>query len=207
MKKFGKGLGLVGIFTSLVVLPVQAGTVLQALEKCSQVENSLQRLTCYDEIVNGINKQNTLSERSQRSASLNTQIENKPPSVVVPPVITPSVVPPPVTPPINVDASVTTKAQAANKESQPLQEYFGIEEKQIKEQSVDKIYATVVKVIKNARKKRIFTLDNGQVWRQTETDSLSIKQDDIIYIERGILGSFYMSKDQVNRKFRVKRIK
>ena len=197
MKNFARSLALLIILSSVVVLPAKAGTVLQAIDKCSKVENSLQRLNCYDGVATGINKQTAVIEDSQVVAPVKARIEKTVPSVVAPALAASSV----------VSSKVPSEPKSISKDSNQAQRNFGIEKELIAQQSVDKIYATVVKVTKNGRKKRVFTMDNGQVWRQTQSDSLKIKQGDTIYIDRGILGSFYMSKDDVNRKFKVKRVK
>lgn len=199
MKNFARSLALLIILSSVVVLPAKAGTVLQAIDKCSKVENSLQRLNCYDGVATGINKQTAVIEDSQGVAPVKSKIENTVSSVVAPaPVLSASSV---------VSSKMPGEPKNKTKDSSQAQRNFGNEKELIAQQSVDKIYATVVKVTKNGRNKRVFTMDNGQVWRQTQSDSLKIKQGDTIYIDRGILGSFYMSKDDVNRKFKVKRVK
>lgn len=199
MKNSGTSLALLIIVSSVIVLPVKAGTVLQAIDKCSKVENSLQRLNCYDGIANGINKETVVIEDPQVVAPVKAKIERTVPSVVAPaPALTVTSV---------VSSKVPGEPKNMTKDTNQAQQNFGIEQQLIAQQSIDKIYATVVKVTKDGRKKRVFTMDNGQVWRQTQSDSLKIKQGDVIYIDRGILGSFYMSKDDVNRKFKVKRIK
>jgi hypothetical protein len=49
--------------------------------------------------------------------------------------------------------------------------------------------------------------DNNQLWKQTDSAYLRLNLNDTIYIERGILNSFFMGMDESNRRIRVKRIK
>ena len=51
------------------------------------------------------------------------------------------------------------------------------------------------------------TLENGQVWEQTEPEAhLEFASGDTVTIHRGLLGAFYLSSDKV-RGLRVKRLR
>jgi hypothetical protein len=53
---------------------------------------------------------------------------------------------------------------------------------------------------------QIFTLENGQVWRQVELDgSFTVKAGDVITISRGAMGSYFMSFGK-HRNTRVSRV-
>lgn len=176
------------VVTSVVLsIPVQAESVSQALKKCGQVQNSLKRLVCYDAIVNDLNKYGGLEELMSIPAPLPANSGNVP---------SPSASQPAVT----QQPAVTATRPQRNSD-------FGMEQRNLRDDTEDKIYATVVNIKRDARKKRVFTLDNGHVWREGEGSSLSIKVDEVVYIERGAIGSFHMSKDSVNRRIRVKRVK
>jgi hypothetical protein len=75
------------------------------------------------------------------------------------------------------------------------------------QENVNEIQTRIITVSKDARGYATITLSNDQVWRLTETTRFSIKEDDLISIEKGVLGAFYFSKPDSNRKLRVKRIK
>jgi hypothetical protein len=172
------------LFSMTSAIAAPAETVTQALKKCGQVQNSLKRLVCYDKMVNELNRYGGLNELMSVPAPLAADSAA--------PAISANTT--------QADSSATTPEPARNTD-------FGIEHKIQREDSEDKIYATVVKIEQNARKKRVFTLDNGHVWRQTEGNSLKIDINDLVYVERGALGSFHLSKDNVNRRMRVKRVK
>jgi hypothetical protein len=54
----------------------------------------------------------------------------------------------------------------------------------------------------------IFELENGQVWQQSQSGRLVYRAENPkIVIKRGMLGGYYLSVDDVNRRVRVKRIK
>jgi len=84
---------------------------------------------------------------------------------------------------------------------------FGFEDKQINKLSPQQIAVKVVSVSSDARGKKIFTLVNGQVWRQTEYGTYHLKTDKAVFIKKGALGSFFLGQVDRNRKIRVKRIK
>jgi len=53
----------------------------------------------------------------------------------------------------------------------------------------------------------VLTLDNGQVWEETEHDShIPLRAGEDVTIKKGMLGAFYLSSPEV-RGLRVKRVK
>ncbi|MFQ5548796.1 MAG: hypothetical protein ACE5FV_10920 [Woeseia sp.] len=52
----------------------------------------------------------------------------------------------------------------------------------------------------------VITLDNGQVWRQTDASRLRLAKDDQVTIERAAFGSFRLKKVGRSTMMRVKRI-
>lgn len=176
-----------GLSSLLMAGGSHAETISDALKSCGQVQNSLKRLVCYDKIVNEMNRYGDLDQLMSIPAPLaaskpqGTSMENSAPTV----------------------ATKSNQTQSASSDDD-----FGMEQRRLKDQNTeDKIYATVVNIQKDARKKRVFTLSNDHVWRETEGVSLQIKEGQTIYVERGALGSFHLSKDGVNRRIRVKRVK
>ncbi|GAC16708.1 hypothetical protein [Aliiglaciecola lipolytica] len=83
---------------------------------------------------------------------------------------------------------------------------FGLQPK-LPEDTDEKIYATVVEVKEDGLKRAIFILNNGHHWRELEATNFKVKVGDVIYVESGALGSFHLSKDSLNRRIRVKRVK
>lgn len=86
-------------------------------------------------------------------------------------------------------------------------EDFGLENKSKRKESEDKIVANVISIKKDPSKKYIITLDNGHVWRQNDSTRLKIVVGESVVIKRGSFGSFFMSKDGLNKRLRVKRLK
>jgi hypothetical protein len=171
-----------------VLLPTtyaQALTVADELIKCKQVDKSLTRLICYDDLAQKLDKNSTF-----KKAKNNTEVN---PVVSVVPVV-----------PVVPVGSVVTVAHAA---PEPVIDYFGKEQTKVSEISTqDIIYATVTEIAKDARKKSIFTLSNEHVWRQVNDSRLRLKIGDTVYVKRGILGAFYLGKDSENQRIKVKRV-
>ncbi|GAB5381911.1 MAG: hypothetical protein Alis3KO_30950 [Aliiglaciecola sp.] len=186
MKNIKSALMSLVVVSASLSLPVQAESISQALKKCGQVQNSLKRLVCYDGIVNDLNKYGGLDELMSVPAPLPATSPNTP-SASVP--------------------QTSAPQQPAVSATPSRNQDFGMEQRNLRDDTEDKIYATVVSIKKDARKKRLFTLDNGHVWREADGSSLSIKENEVIYVERGAIGSFHMSKDSVNRRIRVSRVK
>ncbi|QKX18630.1 hypothetical protein [Microbulbifer sp. YPW1] len=86
------------------------------------------------------------------------------------------------------------------------EQQFGQEQKQAVEEAPESITATITKAEEGAYGKFIFTLDNGQVWRQTDTKRSILRDGDQVTVERGALGSFRMRKTTGGRTMRVKRV-
>ncbi|MDP5147193.1 hypothetical protein ORI98_12195 [Shewanella sp. ULN5] len=75
------------------------------------------------------------------------------------------------------------------------------------EEDLGKLYFEVAAVTKDPYGKFIITLNNGQVWKQTENDRYKLNKGQIIYIEKGALSSFLLGTDNRNSTTRVKRLK
>jgi hypothetical protein len=70
----------------------------------------------------------------------------------------------------------------------------------------DSIQTSIASMKEDNRGYATFILDNGQVWRQTESARLIFKEGETITIKKGVFKSFYLSKPNNNRSVRVKRI-
>ncbi|WP_066965080.1 hypothetical protein [Microbulbifer sp. Q7] len=90
---------------------------------------------------------------------------------------------------------------------QHAERQFGQEQKQVIENAPESISATITSAKEGAHGKFIFTLDNGQVWRQTDSNRSIWRGGEQVTLERGALGSFFMRKTTGGRSLRVKRVK
>ncbi|BDX08563.1 hypothetical protein [Planctobacterium marinum] len=171
-------IALFAAVTQLVSVSVQAETLAQAMEKCRSVSNSVKRLVCYDQLAQRAN--------NLEDSELAEFYANRP--VVV--------------------ASPDARRNAVNNEVQTApQNSFGLEQQLAERKSAEasELRSVVGKIEKNPHGKLIITLQDGQVWRQTDSERMSLSVGDSIVISRGLLGAFYLSKQGNNQNIRVKR--
>ena len=172
---------------SLTATSAQAESIEDALNKCKSVDNSLQRLVCYDRVVKDMGQYSGLQEAIKRGypvppANSRPQAGNNP------------------------RPALPEVARQNAKPAEP-ETRFGLEHTESNDSGDDTMYASIVEIDKSLRDKYVITLDNGTVWRQTDSDTLKLKAGQTISIERGLLGAFYLSRSDVNRQMKVKRIK
>ena len=171
---------------------VQAQTVADALQTCGQVQNSLKRLVCYDDIVKNLNAYGGLTDLMAVPAPLPARGTQGPAPVN----------------PRPAQAAPYVAAPAAASPSASPESQFGLEHrKNESEDRIEKLFASVTKVGKSNKNKVTVTLDNGQVWRQTHSDALRIKVNDRVYVERGVMGAFFMGKESAKKRMKVARVK
>ncbi|WKD51500.1 hypothetical protein [Microbulbifer spongiae] len=89
---------------------------------------------------------------------------------------------------------------------QSAEQNFGRGQQQIS-QAPQSIQATITHIRAAAHNKRIITLDNGQIWGQSDGSRVHWKAGDPVVVERGLLGSFFMKPAEGRRKIRVKRLR
>ncbi|NMH60106.1 hypothetical protein [Alteromonas ponticola] len=171
---------LVGSVALLCAATTQAESIEQALVKCSNVDNSLQRLVCFDKVAKDVQQYSGVEEAIKRGYSV-------PAGSVSAPRPAPR-------------KSIETVTPAA--EATP----FGLEPKEQGEE-IEEISATVASLDKAPRGELIITLSDGSVWRQRDSTHYKLKSGDVVNIERGMLGSFYLSKPDQNKRIKVKRTK
>jgi hypothetical protein len=178
----------VAIFSFLLFASFSHGqSISDALKTCGKTQNSLKRLVCYDRIVNDMDKYSGVNDLMNIPAPLTQSSKG-----AVAPAKSPSS---DNTQPVGKDANVNPS------------DGFGLEHKQLYQETEDKIYANVSSVKKGPRGKHTFTLENGQVWQQITAENFKIKENQEVFIERGVLNSYMMGSDSFNKKTRVKRIK
>jgi hypothetical protein len=156
----------------ILVSPVGiANTLLDELLLCAKSNENLQRLACYDTVINKNINSHPEKHKVQQQASL----------------------------------QVATTEQVDNAKQQQAE--FGQENQPDSKDIISQIQATVIKTKKAPRGELIISLDNGQVWRQTDSTHLKLRKDNLVIIERGALGSFFIGKENSNKRIRAKRVK
>lgn len=176
-------LGLIAV--SCLITNAQAEMLSEALRKCSNEDKSLQRLVCYDRVVKDMMQYSGL----QQAVGQDTTAIPEP--VAIPPASKP------------LEPSVAPKVPVVATSQQTAEQGVGAELKVDKQ--LDKLLSEVSAVTKDPRKRQIITLKNGQVWRQVEDRAIKLKVGQNVYIERGMLGAFYMGRTELNKRMKVKR--
>jgi hypothetical protein len=75
----------------------------------------------------------------------------------------------------------------------------GAKDTSLKDTSLKELDAHIAGVSRNSAGRAVFTLDNGQVWRQSETrSSFEAHAGDAVRITPGVLGSYWLSTDTHN---------
>ncbi len=188
-----------------------ADTVLDELSICAKNDDSLQRLVCYDSLADKMKNSQLKPQQVQHQVPL--QITTDEPlkredntAQSAQEIQSNPVLPEPkqpqrshiIKPQATVDVAHEVNQQQAN---------FGQENKQRTEDLIKQIQATIIRVKKAHYGELIITLDNGQIWRQTDGTRLKLKKDQVIIIKRGAMGSFLIGKENANKRMRAKRVK
>jgi hypothetical protein len=183
-----------------------AVTAIDELSICAKKEDSLQRLVCYDKLAeNSKNKTSLQKTQQQLPLQVATTERLEPLSLVEQTPQSRRVLIKSEKVTVSPTMKPKTGAGPANDISQQ-QATFGYGNKQSTEDLIDQIKAKVIKVKKNRFDSQTITLDNGQVWQQTSGTRLRLKIGQIVTIERGVLGSFFISKENINKRIRAKRV-
>ena len=162
-----RGLGL------LFAIGIAAAGAGEPTHPCAAVDDPAERLACYDETFPRPGAPDGVEQQA------------------VAPVAEPTEIPQPRDIPVVPEAA----------EGPELVEKFGLTEAQLqardperpREERVDRIEATVVGIRHRASGERLVTLDNGQVWLQTEiTVRGHLAEGDQVVIRRAALGSFQL---------------
>lgn len=162
----------------LTTLPLQASEakLRAALQQCLQQQNTTERLHCYDQLATSYTP-----AAAARQWGTEQQAERQP---------------------------APASERRIERQPEPVaaaEAGFGKAAERPAEQ-LDRIYATVTRVDKDARQHLIVHFDNGQVWRQSSAEYYPIEVGQTHYIRRAMLGSFVLSNDNSNRSTRVRRI-
>ena len=167
-------------------LNVHAETVADAMEKCRNTDNSLKRLICYDNIAKSLNQYDGGDASVSQLQAYKSQTVAKPRLQAEP----------------NTRPAVSKPASAAEPEND-----FGLEHKRDLSAEASEISLTIASFKDSLRGKKIITFSDGSVWKQSDSAYLKIEEGQQVSIERGLLGSFYLSVEGVNKRMKVKRVK
>ncbi|MDC8832166.1 hypothetical protein [Alteromonas gilva] len=198
------------IVVSLVVLSAsnaQAETLQQAIAACKRIANDSQRLNCFDALVisgeQSVKKQAAVEapplvrQRSEKSAAADVAASRTPVSAPTPQNNS------------NRRAAPPAQSREAVTQNTPAQSdkvsEFGLAPKKPVDQ-IERIASVIASIEDGPRDTRYVHLQDGSVWKQTDSTRMRLKEGQEVYVERGALGAFYLSRENVNRRIKVKRI-
>ena len=191
-------LGLLGF----IVAPVAAGEAgdLQAeVIKCGGIEDSRERIACYD--------------RLARSAESAAEESHRPPSNVREETPTPEEAAPPTLVERQPTLPVVAEPERRSATATPLTDSdaidaFGAEKlRHSGGEAIDRVVAEIAAVRKLSRGNFQLALDNGQTWREIEYDKYTrYAVGDTVEIRRGRLGTYDLVSRETGHRNKVRRI-
>lgn len=185
MKKSGIRLLALSLFLGgYTAVPAAAQESLQSgLDKCAAIRNAAERLFCFDSLAAGKESTPPTASSGGAQAAATSASSGTAPAAAA------RQTRPPVSQRDNDDSGFGL--ELANQRSGP--------------QSLTSRYDGT---FTGWTGDTVFTLENGQVWKQVETDRLSFSAErPVITIRRGWFGAFYLKVEGANKQIRVKRIK
>jgi hypothetical protein len=152
-----------------------------ALDACTRIASDKARLQCFDR------EAAALSQHDGSSQQRNQRAADAPAAVPAPPQLTPE-----------------QKFGLSTDQVQRQEEARGAVAAQ--PPSVTRVQTRVLQVSGSSAGRALFTLENGQTWRQTEIQSsFSLRPGDQVTLSKGALGSFWISTGPHNSA-RVERV-
>lgn len=116
-----------------------------------------------------------------------------------------------VTSTVSGELNTTQVPQEVNEKSKKSSSDFGFEKKRAREEEKaedPRVFVDVSEVKRSRTNTLTIYLTDGQVWRQTDAlRFLYTERQGRAYLERGAMGSFFFSQENIPRKIRVKRLK
>ena len=153
-----------------------------AAQSCPDLLDQRQRLACFDKAATAMANCQKFEDKLERLLCFDELTGKQPQAVTV------------------VAKVPTSAAQTASSENR-----FGMRKVEAKDET-QSLNATVSKVKFDAYDRFIITLDNGQIWKQTESRRYKIKPDYKITIDKAALGSYLLMAEGRSGSTRVKRL-
>ncbi|MGM0629587.1 MAG: hypothetical protein ACQESI_00270 [Pseudomonadota bacterium] len=171
---------------TLFIIAGAAGAQQETMKQCAEIEDSLERLVCYDNLAK--RQQGEPQEEKAKGRAKAEEMKARGQGKA---------------------AEMKAKAQQRGEQRDNASEQnFGMEHKGSKNNTVERLEVEVASKKQDPYKKWEIELSNGQVWKQTDSRGyFSWDDDDTYYIERGALNSFFFGREGSNRRLRVQRIK
>lgn len=173
------------IVVSLFAASLSCQTATTSLKRCAAIDDPVERLACYDKLA-GCSPAETMKARGTAPEVVDPAADTVVPTA---PAATPTV--PAVEPKPDVEAAFGLKhGQTPNKDR------------------TDELKFKWARKKKDAHGKWVIILENGQVWRQTDTRRLIFENSEHwVIISRGFGGGFFLKEPGSKLRIRVKRVK
>ena len=163
---------------TLLIIAGAAGAQQETLKQCAEIEDSLQRLTCYDNLAKAQQGKSEYAKEKAKGQGIAQERNNN------------------------------AEQKASRSGGSSSSQRFGIEHKEKEDGQLDKMQVEVIDRKEGPYKKWRIVLANGQLWKQTDSGGyFSWDDNDTYYIERGALNSFFFGREGSNRRMRVQRVK
>ncbi len=159
-----------------------AGT--DAFLACARIAEDAERLQCYDRAVAAVSAEGRRLA-AERAAAAEASAKAR------------------------AEAEARAAAEAAERAKRAQVESFGARSgtPAEREARLDRIEAAVTETFTDASRKRVFLLDNGQMWRQTDGVLMPIVRPGTpVVVRRATMGGFILRIDSLNRSVPVMRI-
>ena len=174
------------IIISLFTVSLSCQTATQSLKRCAAIDEPAERYACYD----------TLAGRSTADT---TKAGGTAPVVAAPVASRADVVVP--------AAPAAAPTVPAAKPNPNAEDAFGLEPKPEKDRP-DKLKLKWTRKEKDLHGKWIIFMENGQVWRQTDTRRFLFENPEHrVIISHGFGGGFILGEPESHLRIRVKRVK
>lgn len=194
-------LKLTVLLLCLTSLSASGTDLASQLLECQKLADENQRLACFDQISKPkptVTAPVSLPPPPEAMAPLN------PPAPAAPVATAPAI---PAAPTIQRVTELPQKTTTPATESVKAAEFGAEQLKKPEPVEAAELSSQVLKIEKDARKRMILHLANGQQWLQLEVEYFYVKPGDTAIIRRAALGSFLLGTDRVSKKIRVRRVK
>lgn len=177
---------LIAILLLTLTLSAQAEEL--SLESCINIEDTSERLACYDRLAGRLPAAAVKANPAEPSTA--APAETRAETIAAP-------------------ATVVTKTVPEVKSAPDGEAIFGFEHKPVAEEEwLDELQVKRTKLRKDGYGKWVIWLENGQVWRQTDSRSFNfVNSDQLVVITRSFLGSFFLGEPDRHGGIRIKRVK
>lgn len=148
----------------------------EQLAECAAIKNPVQRLVCYDEVVSGSGVATVASQGASKGASRAAQASQG-------------------------RSQQPTKSERSDERD--LEAEFGLP---VETERLKRLDVEIASKQQTPRGQWIITLENGQVWKQTDYRRHVLPSDASYFIEAGVSTNFFLGRKGSNSRVSVERI-